>query len=395
MDVRTDGNGARRDEVPRADRPSEVENGRPDAASIDERLAAIVEVIRSWDWRSSDVVEAAAPERPPSEGRHAARHASGPLAACPEVPRRRPTTPKHVAEDRRPFGAKPFLAPAGVPADRPVRSLAGEPAPRQAPPKPIDAGPPPAEAMTHVAFDAPREVRPPRIVAPPMTAPTHAAEPVGAAMRIPNLAPPPTRAPSVDPAIAPAARDSGRTRSPQRWHRVALWAVAAAVVVTVVAVIRMNAPGATSGSLTPTTVPSKSSAAPAALIPVSRSVKSAFVAASASLNAANDTVTQALASSSGQSVAQITQELNPYATALNTFLVKLHLVTWPETMQVPSEDLTLRTQALATFISTISSVNATTLGAWVSQFHALASSTETAANLIRRDIGLRNTSSYP
>jgi hypothetical protein len=375
MDVRMDEGWTRRNEVPAADRPPEGAPN-PDAVSVDERLAAIVDVIRSWDWRSSNVVEDLPPKRPQSEGRHAARHQVGPLAPCPEVPRRRPTPPKHVAADQRSFGAEPAPDPARPRADRTDRVPAGQPEPRRRSTTRLLAVPSPTETLAQVTHDPAPESEIPPFFAPPR---------VGAPR-------PPAPAPS-DVTATPVDDHSAAPRPPQRWGRIALWAVAAALVVVVVAVIRMNAPGATSGSLTPTTV--TKSSAPAALIAVSPSVKSAFAAASTNLNAANVTVTQALASSSGQSVAQITQEVTPYAAELNTFVLKLHALTWPETMQVPSNDLTLRTQALTTFIATISSVNATTLGAWVSQFHALATSTEAADNLGRRDIGLRSTSSYP
>jgi hypothetical protein len=250
--------------------------------------------------------------------------------------------------------------------------------PRAQPPQPT-AGPTPrdvdaATATTpHVRYD----MRP--AVAPPLTEAARA--PVTTQEQ---------RRPE-EPSAADAEGDE--PDAPRRWGKYILWLVAAIIVIVIVAIIRMSAPGSTSGSLTPTTVTHSTS--PVAKIPVSSNVKGAFVSASAKMSAANVTVTQALASSSGQSVAQITQEVTPYATALNTFNYTLHFVTWPAAMQVPSTDLTLRTGALATFIASISSVNTTTLGAWISQFHALAAQTETAANLVRGDIGLSNTTSYP
>jgi hypothetical protein len=64
-------------------------------------------------------------------------------------------------------------------------------------------------------------------------------------------------------------------------------------------------------------------------------------------------------------------------------------------MQVPAQDLTLRTQALASFLQSISSESPATLNSWFAQLHALANETQTADNLVRRDIGLTSTSSYP
>jgi hypothetical protein len=237
--------------------------------------------------------------------------------------------------------------------------------------------------------------RPSAVVdAPTATTPHVTADARPAATQFAEAPAPVARQDARDPEEPPVVDEEGDDPdAPRRWGKYILWLVAAIIVVVIVAIIRMSAPGSTSGNLTPTTVTHSTS--PVAKIPVSSNVKSAFVSASAKMTAANVTVTQALASSSGQTVAQITQEVTPYATALNTFNYTLHFVTWPEAMQVPSTDLTLRTGALATFIASISTVNTTTLGAWISQFHALAAQAETAANLVRSDIGLRNTTSYP
>jgi hypothetical protein len=179
----------------------------------------------------------------------------------------------------------------------------------------------------------------------------------------------------------------------RRWTKPVLWLAAVIIVVVIVAVIRMNAPGATSGSLTPETVTHQKS--PVARVPVTTTTKTAFLSAANRLDVANVAVTQELASSSGQSVTQIAQETAPYVTALNTFDFSLRFIAWPEAMQVPSQGLTLRTQALATFLPSISSANTATLPSWEAQFHVLASRAEAAANLVRRDIGLRSTNSYP
>jgi hypothetical protein len=193
----------------------------------------------------------------------------------------------------------------------------------------------------------------------------------------------------------PADADTDEDELPRRWGRVILWCVAAAVVVIAVALIRMNAPGSTSGSLTPTTVQPKTNAAPKALIAVSPSVKKAFVTASAPLKAANFAATQAMASSAGQSTAQVAQEVTPYAKALDTFAFDLHFITWPEAMQVPNVNLTVRVKDLSSFIATISSATPATLPTWESQFHALAAQTETSDNVIRKDIGLPSINGFP
>jgi hypothetical protein len=132
----------------------------------------------------------------------------------------------------------------------------------------------------------------------------------------------------------------------------------------------------------------------AALIPVSSVVKADFVTASTPLDAANVTVTKALSANS-QSVAQVALAITPYVTALNNFDAKIHTVPWPAAMALPSEALIQKTQALMTFTTSISSVNAATLNSWVTQLRTLATEAQTSDNVVRKDIGLAATSSYP
>ena len=178
----------------------------------------------------------------------------------------------------------------------------------------------------------------------------------------------------------------------RRWGGAIPWIMAVVVVVVVVAIIRSNSPGSTPGSLTPETVKSGTHAA---LIPVNNTVLAQFTVASTSLNAANVTVTHALADSSGQSVAQITQELSPYVTSLTDFAYTVHSVAWPLAILVPAQDLTLRAEDFISFLQSISSESTATLKSWIAQLHTLANETETADNLVRRDVGLASTSSYP
>ena len=202
-----------------------------------------------------------------------------------------------------------------------------------------------------------------------------------------------------DPAPAPVEWVQGLNedtpapgRSPRRWGSAIPWVVAVVVVVIIVAIIRANSPGSTPGSLTPLTVKSETHKE---LIPVSNTVLNQFTVASTRLNAANVTVTHALATSSGQSVAQVTQELSPYVTSLSEFAYTVHFVAWPQGLQVPAQDLTLRTQDFISFLQSISSESTATLSSWFAQLHALANETEAADNLIRKDVGLASTSSYP
>ncbi len=196
------------------------------------------------------------------------------------------------------------------------------------------------------------------------------------------------------PQVAPDASPPPEKPAPRWWGKFLVWVGAIIVVVVIVAVIRPFAPGSTSpGSLTPVTVKSGTHAA---LIPVSPTALSQFTAASNRLNAANVTFTRAFgASSSGRSITQVTGEVTPYITALTEFAYTTHGITWPQAMQVPSQDLFLRTQAFISFLQSISFESASSLNTWIAQLHSLANQTQTADNIVRKDVGLATTSSYP
>ena len=187
-------------------------------------------------------------------------------------------------------------------------------------------------------------------------------------------------------------------RWPKNLGKIVLVVATILVVVVIVALIRKSADNPSSGSLTPATVTHKSApstTAPAASIPASNSVSSGFKAASANLDAANATVTRELAGGASQSVAQITQEVGPYETALNAFNFETHTLTWPASLQVPSEDLTLRTNELIHYLSSVSTASPATLPSWFAQFHALARVAQEEDNALRKDLGMPPTSSYP
>jgi hypothetical protein len=228
----------------------------------------------------------------------------------------------------------------------------------------------------------------------------------------PQTVAPQTVAPQVDPAVvggdakstsgeaAPSESDSLPAKAPWRYGKVILVLLTVVVVVVIVAIIRKSADNSSgSGSLTPTSVthkkPPATQTTTPAVIPVSSSVKSAFSATSVELNTANAAVTKALTGGAAQSPAQIAQEVAPYVTALDTFNYKNHFLVWPASLQVPAEDLTLRTDELIHYLSSISSASPATLTSWFAQFHSLARLTETTDNSLRKDIGLPASNSYP
>jgi hypothetical protein len=198
-------------------------------------------------------------------------------------------------------------------------------------------------------------------------------------------------------AVEPSPGDQAppAQRWPKNFGKVVLVLVTVLVVVVIVAIIRKSADNSPSdGSLTPTSV-THTTSAPPAVIPVSSTVKSTFSATSVDLNTANVAVARALAGGAAQSPAQVAQEVAPYVTALDTFNYKNHFLVWPASLQVPAQDLTLRTDELIHYLSSISSASPATLTSWFAQFHSLARLTQTTNNALRKDIGLPALNSYP
>jgi hypothetical protein len=241
-----------------------------------------------------------------------------------------------------------------------------------------------AEATTDVV---------PRVVVPQSAAPQAVVPPVAPAVVGGN-----TRSASDE--VARGESDSLPAKAPWRYGKVILVLLTVLVVVVIVAIIRKSADnGSGAGSLTPTSVTQKKSPAPQtttpAVIPVTSAVKSAFSATSVDLNTANAAVTRALAGGAAQSPAQVAAEVAPYVTALDNFNYKNHFLVWPASLQVPAQDLTLRTDELVHYLSSISSASPATLTSWFAQFHSLARLTETTDNALRKDIGLPASHSYP
>jgi hypothetical protein len=335
--------------------------------STEDRLASILEMIRTWDWRSSgpDDSQSGGLSRP-SVFNPAQVAATAPelLADPPRLQERQAPQPQIHSSDLAGAVAA-TAATAGLQdisrdemSSRPIQSDTGQVA--------IDQVPAVATA-----------------VQPETTQRQDSASPVA----------------MIDPIddrelSESDESDQGPQASPRRFGRLIIAVIAIAIVIVIIVVIRLTVANPSSGSLTPTTVHSGATTGSSALIPVSSAVKADFVAASNPLDAANVTVTKAL-SGSGQSVAQVALEITPYVTALNNFDAAIHTVPWPSAMQLQSEALIQKTQALLTFTTSISSVNAATLNSWVAQFRVLAADAQNSDNLVRKDIGLAATTNYP
>jgi hypothetical protein len=342
--------------------------------SIDERLASIVESIRTWDWHSGAFVEDGAART--------ALRADPPAPVPPAITTLSMVAPNLIAEPvpiSVPDPPAAFTPPLAVDGDSDSQTLeAYFPA--------ADAEIVDAEIVEAYFPTGDTDGEADIVEAEIVESDTQTVElPCPDAPGSPGLV--------VDPvATSPEQESAPPERKPGRRAKVIVWLVAAVIVVVVVAVLRARGPGLPSGSLTPVTV---KSGAHSVLKPVSQTVLTQFNVASERLNTANDNITQALAASNGASVAQVTREVTPYATALSDFDYTVHFIAWPGTMRAPVQELGLRTQALISFLGSVSSQGPATLNSWFGQLYALGNEAQTADNLVRLDVGMPTTSSYP
>jgi hypothetical protein len=123
--------------------------------------------------------------------------------------------------------------------------------------------------------------------------------------------------------------------------------------------------------------------------------KTAFSSASTSLAAANNTLARALASNTGNSVSGIAQAVTPYTTALTTFNYQLRQVSWSPNVQIQIEALEHKTQALITYLSTISSVTSATSNAWLTHVRTLGTAGQSADNAVGVIVGVAKTNQFP
>jgi hypothetical protein len=385
------------------------------ADAIEERLAAIAEMIKSWDWRAhtfdehgairprpaspagTSTSEAPPVQQPPATicrvdaepafsplNRHAPRGASRstvqPVAfeEPASTPARRQTSHVHSPQ----FSAPPPEGPS--PPAPPLL-----PSPHQAPSPPLlsDTASLPAifEPATIVAEAVAAEIPPSPFAAataPPVaTTVSPPLDPVVDSLPVPPVD-------ELETALEP----SPRRRSKLIFELVA---VAAVVVAVIIAIILRSAPGQTGGSSPKLTSTTSTSASHKAAIPVSSTAPARFTAATKVLDAANVRVTHVLAGGSRLSLTQVKEGVSPYLAALENFDFTLHFTAWPQSLQIPSEDLMFGNQVLVSWLQSLSSQNSATLSSWFTQLYRLGSQAETADNFFRKDLGLATTTSYP
>lgn len=203
------------------------------------------------------------------------------------------------------------------------------------------------------------------------------------------------------PLVAPETAPHGSASPPRPsrpWGRYLPWIVAGIVVIVVVGVIRLTS-SKTPDSLTPTTVTTTTAGANGSTTTApgaEGSTKTAYLTASTQMDTANAAATQGLSTATNNgSVPAVTTVMTQYQKGLQTFVFSVHGLHWTGATQASSEQLTLEIQTMVTYLSTVSSLEASTLHAWLTRFHSLAANIQTADNTVRGQLGIATTKSYP
>jgi hypothetical protein len=390
--------------------------------AIEERLASLEEMIRSWDWRANtfdehgvlrprptsatgqSTTEAPQPSQPPAPAPRAAIESAFSLVG--HTPRHAPRSTKEVVPPDNltssPQAPPSVLSPQPAPELTPpsysqILSALFEPSTSDA--KPVAAPAPPVRV--------PEPTRPSDSAAPSApSAPsalfepsTTDAEPVAApAAGVPVPEPTPLD-PAVEsqPVAAVAEEEGAPEPSSKRRSKFIPVLVAVLVAISIIVAIILHIDHGHTGGSSPssTSVTTAGSAPQKTTIPGSSTGLARFTAAARKFDAANVTATHALAAGSTMSVAQVEEGVSPYIAALENFDFTLHFTAWPQTLQIPSEDLMFGNQVLISWLRSISSQTSATLGPWFTELYTLGSRAETADNFFLGDLGLPPTSSYP
>jgi hypothetical protein len=381
-----------------------------DPGSIEERLAALRETVRTWDWR------AALLDAPPP-----------PMEDAPLVPSSVQTPPPPA------LAAEPAPSTAPYPTEsREEHVLAGADAARAGIPQDqiIAEG---QSARTDEAAVPPQEVlSAPQAISPasegaqsaqiaassPASSDTQAAHVVTAAVPVVS-----------DSAVAPAHSDQGfgdffeapvvAAPEPQRgpdgpftrlwahpWTKLAaLCLVVVVAVLVIVGGLRLAHRDPESGSgpaPTTATAPTTDAAtttsttqAPAA-VPVTAAQLAQYKQYSTAFEAANATAKTGLAGAGASAtLAQISPIVASYLNALKLYNLQFHYVQWPASMQTDVSNDEAQLSAMMNFVPSVGNIAATDTATWLSELHAQATTLQAAENKIHQDLGLPASTSLP
>jgi hypothetical protein len=398
-----------------------------DDQSIDERLEALQQVIRTWDWRAPTVEVGPAPAEMVAT---AATTSTAPHQES-DSPVRDPS-PFEAAANTPPVFVKPttrsFPVVPPTEADVPPTDSVAPPIAATAPATEENTSPIDTTVGLPIEADGPSSeaVSPPiGQTVPPIAATdpvTETLDPGTEELALPVLpvesAAPPLEVDQSVQGTTGEARVDGTTwfgQEPEAepepdgtmrrlwshpWTKFALLAVAAAVVVVlIIAGIRIFAKNPSSAGTTASSVTQPASRPVHRshfVAPISAAQLAQYRGYATPFQNANVVATRDFVKAgSTPTASQVVLVVVGYRDAVNIYNFQLHFVHWPQSMQSAIETDHAQLQALLSFLQAFSSVAQNGVPAWLSQLHDRSSSTQVADNVVRKDLGLPASSSFP
>jgi hypothetical protein len=347
--------------------------GTPRAASIEDRLAALRETIRTWDWRASLLEDSAASAEEPAS----------------VLSNAKTTVPAHMREE-------PVSSGAATVAHDEVRE--GSERIDEQPVRVDEVPSPPADIP--LASDEEQAQSVPLVVEPPPSMTETQAVPTPSEGGFGDIvdAPVETSGPKHG-AQGPFARLWAHP-----WTKlVALCLVVIVAVLVIVWGLRLahKDPGSGSGPTAVTQTTTSQTAATtttqaAVAVPVTAAQLAQYQQDAGAFQTANTAAKTGLASAgTSPTLTQVTSVMANYLTALKLYNLQVHFVQWPASMQADVATDEAQLVAIMTFVPSAANVGATGIGTWLSQLHAQAATLQTADNKIHQDLGLPASSILP
>jgi hypothetical protein len=188
-----------------------------------------------------------------------------------------------------------------------------------------------------------------------------------------------------------------------RWTKaVVLCGLAVAAVLLIIWSIRLahSNPGS-SASSTAVTQPASSHGTPTPartsfVSPITSGQMARYNLYAYGLSQANATASKAVvAAGATPTTAQLSSPIEAYHTAVNLYDFQLRFIQWPASMQASIADDHAQLEALVSFLATFSSTTPSNMSGWLSGLHIRTTAAQTTDNLVRRDLGLPSTNSFP
>jgi hypothetical protein len=178
---------------------------------------------------------------------------------------------------------------------------------------------------------------------------------------------------------------------------------AALAVILVIWGIRMthkdsgsSGPNLPPPSTTTTRAASSQSAPTSFVAPIDSAQLTQYEQYATGFQTANGAATKGFNGAGGvPTTAQLAPVVGAYRTAVNLYDFQLHFIQWPASMQTAVQADHAQLTALLGLLQSFSTISATGTSAWLSDLHNQANTAQTADNVIRKDVGLPISSSFP